>query len=98
MTRTVSLCLSNTFQMTQIYLPQTTENVKTAVTRINSQRRSQSMQSYRHSFDDQTEKLLDEHLPSADVDWNYEGLLTLDEVLLDQMTETDLISSNFLLD
>ena len=45
---------------------------------------------------DPTTRLLEEHrLSSFDIESMYDGLMTLDETFLDELTETDLISSNY---
>ena len=43
-----------------------------------------------------TTGLLEEHrLSSFDIESMYDGLMTLDETFLDELTETDLISSHY---
>jgi hypothetical protein len=91
--------------MAQLYWPETTNIARHSVAEVDDHHLSPSIRlsktTYRKSAavctidrsDEQTSKLLETSL-TKDLEPAYDGLTALDEICLDKLIETDLISSN----
>ncbi len=97
--RAVSLCLYNKFQMAQLNWPGTIGITRHSTSQLEDHHYSSSLKvlktTYRKSIDvHKINELHEQTSPIKDIEPIYDGLITLDEILLDKMIETDLISSN----
>ncbi len=100
--RAVSLCLFNKIHVAQLYWPETSGITRHSVSHLDDHHRSPSMVlprvSYQKSDDieevqEQSSKLL-QTPPEIDTEPVYDGLIALDEIRLNRMVETDIISPN----
>lgn len=99
--RAVSVCLFNKIHKTSMYWPETLGNNSTSTTNARPTEENPNnpiLHDFSNETIEQRQPFIDENFTSIDFDFNYEGLQTLDETLLEQMTETDLISSSFMID
>ncbi|CAF1412255.1 unnamed protein product [Adineta steineri] len=105
--RALSLCLYNKIHMAQVCWSETSGGVSHgSISQLQDNQRSPSMtllkSSYHKSADfvkieesqEQTSNLV-ETISLSDIEPVYDGLISLDDIRLDKMIETDLISSNF---
>jgi hypothetical protein len=97
--------------MAHLHWPETADTARYSISQLEIRNRSPSMalskKTYSNSTDardpdetnDQTAKLLETVentiLSTADIEPIYDGLTALDETCLDEMVETDLVSSNY---
>ena len=108
MARAVSLCLFNKIQVAQLYWPETAVTTRYSMQDGDSANRSPLVTLIRARSSppvdldlmgasiEPTTRLLEQHQSSSfDIESMFDGLLTLDETFLNDLTETDLISSNY---